>query len=323
MTELRPFRQNDIRALVDLINAADRVDGMDRAVTEDRLTLEFSFPSYHPESDCFLAWEGSQLAGYADLFVAQRKGGRGIRVFCRGVVHPDWRQQGLGRRLLERAYEQAISYASALHDGPAHLQCSGGEAETGRLALFETFGLRRVRYFVNMARPISNGLPPVHVPEGFRLRTFDPQRDLKTVWQVEREAFRDHWGATDSRLEDWEHFVQSPLVRPELWFLAEEEASGEVVGMGLTMINPDWIAQTGRQEGYVDTLGVLREARGKGLGTALLAHGLHALRREGMEFAHLHADAESLTGATRIYERLGFTVRRTTVAYGKEINATE
>jgi ribosomal protein S18 acetylase RimI-like enzyme len=36
-----------------------------------------------------------------------------------------------------------------------------------------------------------------------------------------------------------------------------------------------------------------------------------------MESVHLGADAENLTGAVRIYERLGFRVRKTIVVYRK------
>ena len=113
--------------------------------------------------------------------------------------------------------------------------------------------------------------------------------------------------------------MDKPHLRPELWFLAEEESSGKVVGLGLNIIDPDRIAQTGRQEGYVDTLAVLREHRHKGLGTALLTQSLQALQEAGMEAAHLHADAENLSGAIRLYERSGFGVRKTSVAYQKEV----
>ncbi|HUW12079.1 MAG TPA: GNAT family N-acetyltransferase, partial [Anaerolineae bacterium] len=89
--------------------------------------------------------------------------------------------------------------------------------------------------------------------------------------------------------------------------------------LGLNIIDPNWIALTGRQEGYVDTLAVIREQRQRGLGTALLVHSLHALRQAGMEAAHLHADAANLTGAMRLYERVGFRVRKTTVAYRKTL----
>jgi len=51
----------------------------------------------------------------------------------------------------------------------------------------------------------------------------------------------------------------------------------------------------------------------------LLVQSLHALCAEGMEAAHLHADSENLTGAMRLYERVGFRVRKTSIAYRKAI----
>jgi len=38
-----------------------------------------------------------------------------------------------------------------------------------------------------------------------------------------------------------------------------------------------------------------------------------------MESAHLNADAENLTGAIRLYERVGFKVRKTYTAYRKSL----
>jgi ribosomal protein S18 acetylase RimI-like enzyme len=103
--------------------------------------------------------------------------------------------------------------------------------------------------------------------------------------------------------------------------VAEDEASAEMVGVCFNTINPGWIATTGRKEGYVGTLAVLRQARQKGLGTALLAETMHVLRREGMEGIHLHADAENTTGAVRIYERIGFVIRKNSLAYRKMLRA--
>ncbi|MCL7452510.1 MAG: GNAT family N-acetyltransferase, partial [Anaerolineae bacterium] len=162
-------------------------------------------------------------------------------------------------------------------------------------------------------------LPPVEMPAGFRLRRFDPARDVESVWQVDVQAFQDHWGFSGFPLEEFQHWLEQPHFQPELWLLAEEEATGQLAGIALNKVDPDWIAQTGRQEGYVNTLAVLREHRQRGLGTALLAQSLHSLRQAGMDSVHLGADAENLTGAVRIYERLGFHVRKTSVAYRKQM----
>jgi mycothiol synthase len=316
---IRNFQAGDLPALVTLINEADAVDGMERATTLQEMEHERSFPNVHAETDWFLAWRGERLVGYSSLYVRPGNAKTGSTIHCWGVVHPEWRRRGIGRSLLEAAYSRSVDYLAELAEGAVHFQCSARDMEEDRRALFQSFGLAPVRYFVNMARTLNGNLPPVQVPAGIRLRTFDPKHDAETVWRVDDAAFRDHWGYAEGRLEEFLHWMEKPHMRPDLWFLAEEEESGRVVGLGLNIIDPDWIAQTGRQEGYVDTLAVLREHRHKGLGTALLVQSLHALQAADMAAAHLHADAENLTGAVRLYERAGFRVRKTSIAYQKGV----
>jgi mycothiol synthase len=316
---IRNYRAGDVPALVGLINEADAIDKLERATTVQEMEHELSFPTAHPETDCTLAWDGEKLVGYADLYVRAGDAGTDGIIYCWGVVHPQWRRHGLGRRLLEAAYTRASAYEDQIAEGRINFQCSARDVEQGRRALYESFGMESVRYFVNLARPLDGNLPAVSLPEGIRLRAFDPERDAETVWRVDDSAFRDHWGYTESKLEEFLHWLKLPHLRPELWYLAEDEATNEVVGLSLSLIDPDWIAQTGRQEGYVYTVAVLREYRRRGLGSALLAQSLHALSGAGMEAAHLHADADNLTGAMRLYERAGFRVRKTSVAYWKVI----
>ena len=314
---IRNYRCEDLPSLVTLINEADAHDKLERSTTLEELEHEMGFPSVSPETDCFLAWAGERLVGQADMYL--RKGDptmdKEIAIYCWGVVHPEWRRHGVGQRLLEAAYRRGEEYLAEIEVTTVHFHSNTRDVEEDRKALYEGFGMKPVRYSVNLARPVNGNLPPVTVPEGYRLRTFDPARDAEAAWRVDNDAFRDHWGHAESKLEEFLHWIKMPHMRPELWFLAEEEASGGVVGLGLNVIDPDWIAQTGRQEGYLDTLAVLREHRERGLGRALISKSLHALRDAGMEAVHLHADSENLTGAMRLYEGAGFGVRKTSVAY--------
>jgi mycothiol synthase len=318
---IRNYRPDDLRALVTLINEADAVDKLERATTLQEMEHEMSFPTANPETDCFLAWEGDRLIGYTDLYVRNGDAQSDSVIYCWGVVHPGWRRRGVGLRLLEAAYERARQYAHGMNSGKVHFQCISRDVEADRQALYSGFGMEQVRFMVNLVRPLNGNLAPVEDPAGIRLRTFDPEQDAEAAWRVDNTAFRDHWGHTESELEEFLHWMKGPHIRPELCFLAEEEASGDVVGLALNIIDPDWIAQTGRQEGYVDTLAVLREHRKKGLGRALLVQSLHALHEAGMRAAHLHADADNLTGAMRLYEGVGFRVRRTNMAFRKTIGA--
>jgi mycothiol synthase len=318
---IRTYRPDDLPALVALINEADAIDHLERATSLEEMEHDMSWPNYDAQSDCFLAWQNGntrqRLVGYADFFLRKGENGAGSTYYTWGLVHPEWRRHGLGRRLMDTLYRRAIERLPEIEQGPVYWQGGCLDVEEDRRALFESLGLKPVRFYVNLARPIDNGLPPLELPAGFRLRPFNPERDVETVWQVDNLAFQDHWGFAGFPLEDFRHWLTIPHFRPELWYLAEEEATGQVVGIGLNKIDPDWIDRTGRREGYVNTLGVLREYRHRGLGTALLVQGLHLLRQAGMEAAHLHADAENLTGAMRLYERVGFRVRKTQIAYRK------
>lgn len=317
---IQNYDPKDLRALVVLINESDAFDQQERSTTLEEMEHEMSWPDYHPETDCFLAWNNGHLVGYADFFLGKGEAGPWSTFYTGGMVHPRWRRQGVGQCLLERLYQRASERLDEVQDKPSYFQASARDVEEDRQALFRGFGMERVRYYVNLARPIDNGLPPAAMPEGYRLQTFDPAQDVERVWRLDNLAFQDHWGFTGFPLEAFQHWLEKPHFRPDLWLLAVEEATGQVAGISLNQIDPGWIARTGRQEGYVNTLAVLREHRKHGLGTALLVHSLHVLRQAGMDAAHLHADAENLTGAVRIYERVGFKVRKTNVAYRKPMN---
>ena len=320
MTEeiiIRNYHPGDLEPLVDLINESDAVDKQERGVTLAEMEHRLGFPNRHPETDCFLAWDGDRLVGWSDMFLRPGDGRVDHSIYNWGVVHPGWRRRGLGRQLLERAYHRATDYLPQLGAGRVNFFAYTGDGEHGRRALFEAFGLEPVRYWLDLERSLDGDLPPVELPAGVRLRAFDPQRDVEEVWRVDSLAFRDHWNHAEASLEEFQHWVAGPNLRPELWFLAEEEETDRIVGLGLNEISPDHIGRTGRQEGLIDTLGVLRSHRRRGLGTALLVQCLHALKQAGMDMAFLDADAENPTGAVRLYERVGFQVRRTRIFYRK------
>ncbi|MCK4450237.1 MAG: GNAT family N-acetyltransferase [Anaerolineae bacterium] len=71
--------------------------------------------------------------------------------------------------------------------------------------------------------------------------------------------------------------------------------------------------------GWVDSLGVRRPWRRRGLALALLHHSFGEFYRRGKRKVSLEVDAQSLTGATRLYEKAGMHVDRQYVMYEKEL----
>ena len=62
----------------------------------------------------------------------------------------------------------------------------------------------------------------------------------------------------------------------------------------------------GQLVAWLARLGTRRDHRGRGVGTAAITRALDVARAAGFETAGLDVDTESLTGALRLYERLGF-----------------
>ena len=74
---------------------------------------------------------------------------------------------------------------------------------------------------------------------------------------------------------------------------------------GFAMCHPHAVQ---KDLGWVRILGVRRSSRGRGLGRALLLNAFSEFRRHGMTRAKLGVDAESLTGANKLYESVGMHV---------------
>jgi mycothiol synthase len=72
-----------------------------------------------------------------------------------------------------------------------------------------------------------------------------------------------------------------------------------------------------RQRGWLDSVFVRRPWRRRGLAQALVARSLIALRERGITEAMLGVDSENPTGAVGVYERAGFTVAHSGIAYRK------
>jgi ribosomal protein S18 acetylase RimI-like enzyme len=148
-------------------------------------------------------------------------------------------------------------------------------------------------------------------PAGFAVRTAAVGDDLRPFYDAAEDAMADHWGHVATPYEEWVERVTGSTFDPSLWFLAT--AGEEPVGVALCRAADDM--------GWVGTLAVRRSWRRRGLGLALLRHVFGEFARRGLRRARLGVDAESPTGATRLYERAGMRVVQEHATYSKELRA--
>ncbi|MBU0495215.1 MAG: GNAT family N-acetyltransferase [Chloroflexi bacterium] len=318
MLTVRTYQEGDIPALVGLINAADAVDRQERATTIPELTERFRWPGFRPTEDIFLWEEDDRLVAYG--FLRLGEGAETCEFYTYNTVHPNWRGRGIGRQVLERIIERCVERRRAEVTAPTvYVRATCGPDESERVALYESLGMTPARYFIQMVyEHVQGELPLLVVPAGIEFRPYQRGVDDRAVWAADVEAFQDHWGFHGITFEEFEHWAHRPALRPDLSVVAW--AGDEVAGLLLNEVHEDKTALTGRREGVLEALAVRKLFRRRGLGTALLVRGLQLMQQAGVETASLGTDSENLTGAVRIYERLGFRVRQRIALYRLDIS---
>lgn len=254
---------------------------------------------FDPTRDAWaaVAEDDQRVLGFAFLQPVERTDLQGF-----ASVHPDACGHGIGTALLAsieaRASEQMGRFAP---ESRVVIQqwISGGYAPARQL--LEQSGYAVVRHTLGMIVELTDAPAPPAWPDGVTLRIPASADDLRAAFDAYREAFRDHWGYAE---QSYEEFVRTAIevdsYDPSLWFLALDGEAVAGVLMGETL--PD--------RGWVNDLAVRRPWRGRGLGEALLRHSFGEFYRRGQRTVSLGVDSQNLTGATRLYQRVGMRAER-------------
>jgi ribosomal protein S18 acetylase RimI-like enzyme len=96
----------------------------------------------------------------------------------------------------------------------------------------------------------------------------------------------------------------------------------EPLGMLMSRESQAYQQRTGRRDLRIALVGTRAAGRKRGIATALLVTAMSAARAAGYDQASLGVDADSLTGAVRLYERAGFAVDHTWTAYRKQLTSS-
>ena len=295
-----PLTADDVADVVELYASIEEECGIP-AIAKDEVRdwlneLDDSFT-------VVVARDGGDAVGTASLWDANQAHERlflGVRArAC---------ERGIYERLLDWGEGRARELAGK---GPARLRSWTQDSDEALSETLSARGYELVRHFLTMEIDLATEPAQPAWPQGIRLRTFRPD-DARRVYEADSEAFADHWDSFDLAFEDWrKHFLESSSFDPTLWFLAED--GDEIAGFALCR------GERRPDTGHVGVLGVRRPWRRRGLGTALLLHSFHQLRRRGRAKADLGVDAENLTGAVALYERAGMRPVRRSDTYERRV----
>lgn len=303
--------EDELEIINEMLNACDLIDcGMPDSPL-DMLRDEWRDPHMRPETDAWVAVtpEG-RIVGYA----AVGQHSNYVRNRFYGRVHPDYRGQGIGSALLALVEKRAREFALLAEDGVrVVLQTWCHDGNPSGKQLLEKAGFVCNRHTWAMAIDLPDAPPQPEWRQGIELRPFVPERDAHAVFEAIEEAFADHWGHVPNDFESWyqRRIVRHEKFDPALWFIAMD--GEQIAGVALCGYYMD--------AGLVETLGVRRPWRRSGLGIALLRHAFGEFYRRGTHKVTLGVDSQSLTGATRLYERAGMYVELAYADYEKELRA--
>lgn len=193
-------------------------------------------------------------------------------------------------------------------------------------------GFLKVRTWWQMKRPVSPdeaGLVPDPVRwehDGVQVRLVEQgadglpdDGDLRKVHDVLEEAFTDHF---NSKPETFDEFLfrlrEDPGHRWDHWWLAELDATTPVGALVATVSET-----TGGPDGsYVDYIGVIDLARGRGVAKGLLRTVIADAAARGRDRVGLEVDADSPTGADRLYRGMGWETSYVTESWHRDVPVT-
>ncbi len=294
MTQLRQLREEDADAVAELfVEAFGESRRMDGGEIREWLRNE----ALQPENLRVLVQDGN-VVGYADIWIAAGTMDLDAAAPGRWPAIFDWAEA--------RARDEGVQRVRSFF-------ADGHQLE----AFVAARGYRSIRASYTMEIELDDDPPALPAaPDGIEIRSYRHPDDEQATYEAQEEAFADHWGHNPQPIETWREFsVKQTGFDPSLWFLAWD--GEDVVGLSLNFLersgDPGY--------GWVGTVGVRRAWRRRGVGEALLRHSFRALHDLGQRSVRLSVDAESLTGATRLYERTGMRVIRQSNTWELEVGA--
>jgi mycothiol synthase len=308
---LRFANWDDLSAVTQLVYDVCEADGDTMvAVTEEEMALEWKSPGFDIETNGIVAvTTDGRVVGFEEFANEHEHS----KLRTDGYVHPQFKGLGIATSMMRAVEERARrEIPLAEPDVRVYIHSTFDSHDKDGRSVHECEGFAPIRFHWRMQIDLKSPPPIVEWPSGIELRPFNKNEHARAVWDVQNEAFRDHWGSHDIPYESWElgKFSRSDF-DPSLWLIAWD--GDQIAGAAQNRYRMGI--------GWIGNLGVRRPWRKMGLGYSLLIHSFGEFYKRGTKTIGLGVDAESPTGATRLYTKAGMYAASEFVTYEKELRA--
>jgi ribosomal protein S18 acetylase RimI-like enzyme len=322
--------ESDAARLTELLRRYEEHGRGWAGATDDDLLVEVSARGYQTRENIVLRDPDGVIRGWASAH--DRAAGRMLLVV---VVDHDL-DAGLADQLAEVLFGWADRTAGRVG---AQRELGVQQIDSGAFADDERqhrwlarAGFEKVRTWWQMSRPVTPAEADLDagVREGVRIRLVERQgtgmpseEDLRTVHDILESAFADHF---NSHEETFDEFVfrlrEDPGHRWDHWWIAELVDGDEPEPAG-ALVAAVSEGEDGQSDGsYVEYIGVLENARGRGVATSLLATVIADAAARGRDRVGLEVDADSPTGADGLYLSMGWMTKYVTESWHRDVQVT-
>lgn len=293
---VRAVTLDDAEAVVAIVRTMDEaVLGSSDYVRAD---LDDEWRTLDPERNAFVVVDGHEPIAYGNV------DDRGDPPRADGYVHGAHRGRGAGALLVETMEETLRTRGARTIRNGVLL------ADERAQSLLRSRGYAEVRRFSQMRIVLTEPPREARWPDGLTVSGL-AGADGPAYHAAYEDAFADHWGHRRRTFEEWRpSHLEGPDVAPELWAVVRD---GDRIVAGSELIRErNGVA-------WVSRLFTAREWRRRGVGESLLYDAFGKFWREGRREVGLGVDAESNTGANRLYERVGMHVHWGAVVFEKDL----
>ena len=303
MLNIRRFVKGVDESLwVDVLNAARKEREDWRAITVEDLLADAKRPSFDFEGRFIGELDGKAVGvvhAKVDKSSEEKKG------FIHLDVVPEFRSCGIEPALIETALGELKARGMTIAQTWADL------SERERIELLKDLQFRHVRVFSIMEMEVAE------LPQSFgenkqvavRPLRKELEDDIRLLNWLGNESYKEDLDYSPITLEETRHFLfcDPYLKEKEVFFAVLIDESVGYIGVG---IDEKYNLEKKVQAGEVFAIGVLKAHRRKGIGVRLMVHGLERLRAKGMTKAILGVEDDNPTQAMKVYEKLGFSVKK-------------
>jgi mycothiol synthase len=202
--------------------------------------------------------------------------------------------------LSDRVCERAVEMGRARGHASVRVHKGIYRDDHDMKARLEARGFTPVTTFQRMRADHVGPVPMPEPPPGITIREASDDATRRDAYEVHGESFADHFGFARLSYERWiqRYETTSTFDWAQLWVA---DLDGRPVAL---CIRTDQFVQDD-DCGYIWTLGVVPDARGRGIASYLLRRAFAVDAADGRVGTLLHVDSNNTTPALGLYESVG------------------